>query len=95
MLSLTNGKLPQSKGMQSAIASSVLSGIDIASTFQDLVEHMLDTTVDDNHLFKLIKTISECYSKVRLYQLCKTAMEEVSKNKVRKKLNKLVLFNHQ
>ena len=90
----TDGKLPQSKGLPSAIASTVLSEIDMANTFQDLDEHMLDTTVDDNHLFKLIKSISESYSKVRLYQLGKTAME-VSKNKVRKKLNKLVLFNHQ
>ena len=55
---------------------------------------MLDTPVNDNHTFSLIKTISQCYSKVRLYLFGKEATEKLDRNKVRK-LNKLVLFKRQ
>ena len=95
MLTSTNGKLPQVRGIPDAIATTVLSGIDSANIFKDLDEHMLDTPVTDNHTFSLTKTISQCYSKVRLYHLGKETTEKRDKNKVRKKLNKLVLFKHQ
>ena len=51
MLKSTGGKLPQTKGLPDAIASSVLCNINKADTFPELDEHMLDTTVDDNHTF--------------------------------------------
>ena len=95
MLASTNGRLPQGEGIPDAIAASVLKGINIQATFQELDEHMLDATVNDNHVFTLIKTISKCYCKVRLYQLGKRTTEMATKTKVRKKLNKLVLFEHQ
>ena len=95
MLASTNGRLPQGEGIPDAIAASVWNGIDIQATFKELDEHMLDTTVNDNHVFKLIKTVSKCYCKVRLYQLGKTTTEMATKTKVRKKLSKLVLFEHQ
>ena len=91
----TNEKLPQVRGIPDAIATAVSSGIDSANIFKNLDEHMLDTPVNDNHTFSLIKTISQCYSKVRLYHLGKEATEKLDRNKVRKKLNKLVLFKHQ
>ena len=95
MLLSTDGHLPQSKGLPDAIATSVLSTINMATTFRDLDEHMLDTTVTDNHTLKLIKTISTCYSKIRLYHLGKSCTDKLSSNKVRKKLSKIVLFEHQ
>ena len=95
MLVSTNGRLPQGEGIPDAIAFALLNGINIQTTFKDLDEHMLDTTVDDNPVFKLIKTVSKCYCKVQLYQLGKTTTEMATKTKVRKKLNKLVLFEHQ
>ena len=61
MLVSTNGRLPQGEGIPDAIAFAVLNGINIQITFKDLDEHMLDTTVDDNHVFKLIETVSKCY----------------------------------
>ncbi len=67
----------------------------MATMFKDLDEHMLDTTVTDNHTLKLIKTISICYSKVRFYHPGKLYTDNMSSNKVRKKLTKLVLFEHQ
>ena len=76
MLKTTGGKLPQSKGLPDAIASSVLSNINKTNIFPELDEHMLDTTVDDNHTFILVKTISKCYSKVRFYHLGKSITEQ-------------------
>ena len=91
----TNEKLPQVRGIPDAIATTILSGIDSVNIFKNLHEHMLDTPVNANHTFSLIKTISHCYSKVCLYHLGKEATEKLDRNKVRKKLNKLVLFKHQ
>ena len=95
MLLSTNGRLPQGEGIPYAIAFAIFNSINIQTTFKDLDEHMLDTAVDDNHVFKLIKTVSKCCCKVRLYQLGKTTHEMATKTKVRKKLNKLFLFEHQ
>ena len=77
-------------------AASVISVCnETEKCFQELDEHMLDTTVNDNHVFKLIKTVSKCYCKVQLYQLGKTTTEMSTITKVIKKLNKRVLFEHQ
>ena len=95
MLNSTGGKLPRSKGLPDAIVSTVLSNINKANTFPELDEHVLDTTVDDNNVFTLVKTISRCYSRGRFYHLGKSITEQQSDNKVRKRLTKLVLFNHQ
>ena len=86
---------PQGERIPDAIASFVLNGIDMRATFKDMDSHMLDAVVNDNHTFTLIKTISKCYSKVHLYHLGKTTTETASKDKVRKKLSKCVLFEHQ
>ena len=94
MRTSTNEKLPQVRGIPDAITTIVLSGIDSANIFKNLDEHMLDTPVNDNYTFSLIKTISQCYSKVSIYHLGKEATEKLDRNKVRK-LNKLVLFKHQ
>ena len=95
MLSSTDGHLPQSRGLPNAIAISVLSSTNMATSFEELNEHMFDTTVTDNHTHKLIKAISTCYSKIRFYHLGKCYTEKLYNNKVRKRLSKLVLFKHQ
>ena len=51
--------------------------------------------MDDNHVYKLIKMILKCYCKVRLYHLGKETTADLSGEKIRKKLNKLVLCKHQ
>ena len=95
MYASTNGRLPQGEGIPDAIAVSVLNGVNIQATFKEIDKHMLDTTVNDNHVFKFIKTVSKCYCKVRLYQLGKTTTEMSTKTEMRKKLNKRVLFERQ
>ncbi len=84
LLTSTGGKLPQSQGLPDAIASSVLRATNMTNIFTDLDQHMLDTTVNDNHVFKLIKTISNCYSSVRFYHLGKTYTEKYQKTKSEK-----------
>ena len=96
MMKVTDGKLPHCKGIVDAIAVSVLGGINHSKVFQELHNHMFDTPVNDNHIISLIKNISKCYYKVRLYHLGKEATAKFDGEKMRKKLNKLVLyFNHQ
>ena len=95
MLATTEGRLPQGKGIPDAIALSIWNSINMKTTFKIVDTHMLDTTVNDNHTFTLIKTIFKCYSKMRLYHLSKAIAEMATKNKVRKKFSKLVLFEHQ
>ena len=80
MLAATDGRLPQGKGIPDAIALSVLNSMNMKVTFKDLDTHMLATTVNDNHTFTLIKSISKNYSKVRLYHLGKTTTEMATKN---------------
>ena len=95
ILAATCGKLPQGKGFPDAVASSVLAGINLSRVFRELGDHMLDCSLQDNHIFVLIKTIAKCYCKIRLPHLGKLATENISDAKIRKKLSKLVLFKHQ
>ena len=95
MLAKNAGKLPHGKGIPEAIATVVLSTLKVSSLFTELDDHVFDWTVDDNHAYKLIKKILKCYCKVRLYHLGKETTADLSGEKIRKKLNKLVLFQHQ
>ena len=95
MLASTNGKLPQAKGLPDAVSSSVLESLNLSYTFKELQNHMFDCSLQDNHVFNLIKSISKCYCKIRLHHLGKQATEEISGTKIRKKLSKLVLFKYQ
>ena len=95
MLAKNAGKLPHGKGIPEAIATVVLGTLKVSSLFTELDDHMFDWTVDDNHVYKLIKKIVKCYCKVRLYHLGKETTADLSGEKIRKKLNKLVLFKHQ
>ncbi len=73
IMKVTDGKLPHCKGIVDAIAVSVLGGINHLKIFKELHNHMFDTPVNDNHIISLIKNISKCYCKVKLYHLGKEA----------------------
>jgi hypothetical protein len=77
------------------ISLTVLSEVGQKSIFRDLAEHMFDTTPDNNHVFNLMKTISMCYIKIRMHALAKKFTEKLTGPKIRKRLSKLVLFQHQ
>ena len=78
MLAATAGKLPHSNGIVGAIATSVLGSINASSLFTEIDDHMYDSTVDDNHVYRLIKEIVNCYCKVRLYHLGKETTAKLS-----------------
>ena len=95
MLTATGGSLPHSKGITDAITVSVLGALNLTTIFRELDNHMFESAVDENHVFGLIKIIAKCYCKIRFYHLGKETTENLSGKKIRKKLSKLVLFNHQ
>ena len=95
MLVSTGGQLPHQAKVPEAIAAAVLGELQSKPLFEELHGHMFDTAVGDNHVFKLIKSITKCYCEVRFHHLAKLANQQASGPKIRKKLSKLVLFSHQ
>lgn len=95
MLTCSSGKLPQATGVSHAISAAVLNHVAYNAIFDQLYEHMLDSTADNNHVFSLIKCVSHCFCKIRFHHLAKTFTAKLTGAKVRKQLTKLVLFKHQ
>ena len=89
------GKIPQSRRISDAVALDVMTNSNTSEVFNELQDHMVDCSLQDNHVFGLIKIITKCYCKIRLDHLGKQATNNFSGTKIRKKLSKLVLFNHQ
>ena len=82
--------------MGEALVRSVLEDIDINTTFSDLYGHMTETGVTENHVFLLIKSVTRNYLKIRMHHMAKEANQSRMKNdRVRKIMNKLVLFKNQ
>ena len=94
MLAISGGNLPHGKGIADVIAVAVTCE-EHTTPPQYCNYQMFDTPVEDNHIHNLVKCIVRCYCKVRLYHLGKEATPDACGNIIRKKLNKLVLFNHQ
>lgn len=94
MHNVTKGQLPRAAQIVPAIASSVLAEVGIRS-FVTLHNHMFDSTPDSNHIFNLIKCVSQSYCQIRMHHLAKQQTAAITGIKVRKELTKLVLFKHQ
>ena len=97
ILNCNNGKLPKNVGTNfvSNICVAVLGEVGQKSIFEQLTEHMFDSTPECNHIFNVIKVITHCYIKVRMHALARTFTENETGIKIRKKLSKLILFKHQ
>ena len=95
MVLATDGKLPQYIGLSDVIAVSVLGYLGTSDFSTDLQSHVLESAVDDNHIFQLIKIIVKCYCKVRFYHLGKETTDKIGGTKIRKLLSKLILFKNQ
>ena len=67
LLTVTCGNLPQTKGVPDAIAVSVLGSVNLS----ELDDHMVDSPVDENYVFTLIKCIFKSYRKIRFHHLGK------------------------
>ena len=95
MLKATCGALPRGKYVEHAIATAVLSNMSGVEVFTSLSSHMFDSGADDNHVHMLVKSISVCFTIIRLHHLGTRMNEEVVGEKVRRQLSKLILFKHQ
>lgn len=78
LLAVTGGNLPRTKGIPDAIAVSVLGSTNHSKVFTELDNHMVDSPVDENHVFALIKSIAKSYSKIRFYHLGKETTANLS-----------------
>ena len=95
-LNASNGKLPRGKNIVDRIAITALGILGDSNVFEELNEHSFTFPMEEeNHVFKLIKVIAKCYSKIRFYQLGRQETENFTGQKIRKKLKKLVLFKNQ
>ena len=56
---------------------------------------MLDLTVESNHVYTLMKCITQCFIKITLQALAESYIEKITGNKVQKQLSKHVHFEHQ
>ena len=54
-----------------AIATAVLGSVNLSSIFMELDGLMMDSSVDENHIYILIKMIAKSYCKIRLHHLAK------------------------
>jgi len=97
ILNCNNGALPQSVGNNfvSTLTLTVFSEIAEKHIFEELNDHMLDSSINCNHVFSLIKCIIQCFITIRMHALAKNYTEKITGIKVRNKLSKLVLFKHQ
>ena len=96
MLKVSDGKLPQGKNIAKGLILSVLTDLDTEKVFVDLDHHMQETGVMENHVGSLIRSVTRSYINIRMHHLAKENNKAIVKNnRVRKKLHKLVLFNHQ
>ena len=73
MIMKLDGGLPQEKGIDSAITSAVFECLDINRMFMSLNKHIMEVPATDNHVVFLIKTVTQCYSKIRLHHMAKMA----------------------
>ena len=90
-----DGNLPMDVGINKSIAMAVLSRMDLSKVFNNLSNHMLDTSPTDNHVYTLVKCVALCFCKIQLDHMAKTLSEQVCGKKVRKSLSRLVLFKNQ
>lgn len=92
------GQLPRGKGTTSAIVYQVLKrsvGGSIGTWFPGLLDHMFETTIEDNHLHKLVKMACSMYCKIRMHHLAKRETEKIAAAPIRHKLTKLIHQLHQ
>lgn len=98
-LQKTKRFFPKHKPMPLVISTAVLHNISHSlarnEIFHCLEGHMFDTVVEDNHVYKLIKLISQCYSTIRFHHVSKLMNEEATGEKIRKQLSRLIVFKHQ
>jgi len=70
MHAVVGDQLPKAQNLLLAICTVVLTEVG-ATIFEDLNEHMFDSTPDNNHVFTLVKCVAFCYSTIRVHHMAK------------------------
>ena len=88
--------MPRGPVINTIIAGGVVAKARERGAFATLDNHMLDTEpACENHVFRLIKVVAQCYLTVRLHHMAREKTEQNTGERVRKTLSKLILFRHQ
>jgi len=71
--------------------------ISVAGThlFTCLNDHALEQSPDENHIIMLTKAVVSQYLTIRLHHIATQHNESQARKRVRHKLTKLILFNHE
>ena len=96
ILKCNDGTLPQhSNNFVSTLTSSIVTELAAKQIFLELNDHMLDLTVESNHVYTLMECTTPCFIKMTMHALAESYIEIITGNKVQKELSKHVLFEHQ
>ena len=74
---------------------NVDSNVSLGDALNDTSSRNPFFAFEDNYVFNLIRLVSRCFSKVRFHHLAAEETARITGNKIRRKLNKLILFNNQ
>ena len=91
VLVTTNGQPPRDPRVIQAITTTVLERIG-RTAFPVLASHVMDLEMANNHIYTLVRCIVHCYCRVRFHHVARSVSDKLAEERLRKKLNKLVLF---
>lgn len=81
------------QNVKEKLTMQVMRKLELSKLFPFLHEHMFDTEEDNNHIYKLTKTIIQSYLKIKLHQLARIR-NETNLKLIRNKLSRIIIFNH-
>ncbi|KAK6174267.1 hypothetical protein SNE40_017579 [Patella caerulea] len=84
ILLVTHGKLPHGQDIMLGVTTTVVKMVDFSRIFQQLNTHIINSSLDDNHVHRLVKVIAKSYASIKLYHLGKQQNELDSHSKIRK-----------
>lgn len=94
-MSACNSKPTNRQNAKQLVVTGVLSHTCNSSVFENLHNHMFDTEITDNHIYKLSKSIINKYLQVRFHHEAKSFTSQIRGENIRNKLTKTILFKNQ
>jgi hypothetical protein len=89
-----DGCLPQqSNNFVSTLTLSIVTELVTKQIFLELNDYMLDSTVESNHVYTLMKCITQCFIKITMHALTESYIEKIIGNKVHKQLKNMFFSN--
>lgn len=82
------------KNQDERLALRILCDLNIGELFPSLHSHQFDTEIDNNHIYKLTKTIIKCFIKIKFSQISKE-INDANTTHLRQQLSRLIIFSHE